>query len=102
VKCRSDMPTKPRPAHAIIRPRHPILVKWNDASRGPNEWTILDPDYKPPSITGCYSAGWLVHDGRDSITLAGHVGVTGDQQFVGELTIPRSAIVWVKRLKVAA
>lgn len=81
-----------------VRPR-PIVVKWADAVRHEEGWEDI-PLGKPEDTEYCLSYGLLIAEDEKAITVGPHVGWTDDgaDQANGSVTIPKSAIISVRRL----
>ncbi len=64
-----------------------VSVEWFDAcSRDP--WTPIEDSKGCPKV--CYSVGYLIHNDKDSITVAGTVSEDGDACCA--ITIPKRSI----------
>jgi hypothetical protein len=72
-----------------------VLIEWLDSHHVAG-WHTDPPATKPVK---CFSVGWLVHDGDDAKTIAGHWTQEDLPQRSGEMTIPACAIVKVTALK---
>ncbi len=72
------------------------IVEWHDSCTHMG-WhrslPCLNPSY-------CRSVGWLIHEGPETIVIAGHIADEDDgtMQHGGEMTIPRLAITKIDRL----
>lgn len=78
----------------------PVIVEWEDSVQYDEGWH-LKSDIKPDDVKYCISYGEIVAEDDDSIVVAGHVGRQQDghhEQSFGMLTIPRSAILSIRRL----
>lgn len=74
-----------------------VLVCWWDSHQRTG-WTFDDPAKYPLQ---CFSMGWLVHDGKEAITVAAHLAYSDDgRQRTGEMTIPKCAIESIDDLMV--
>lgn len=79
-------------------PRKPVHVRWID-SGGHRGWNDpADLNLKPME---CESLGWLVHEGKDAVTVALNRVADGSScaPFGELMTIPRVAIKRMRRVK---
>lgn len=66
-----------------------VFVRWLDAcSETDNEWTPIE-NFKGRTVI-CESLGFLISETKDSVTIAGHLA---DEDFCGEITIPKGCIL---------
>ena len=71
-----------------------VWVVWEDShQRG--GWTVDDPQCHPLK---CKSVGFLVSENADAVTLSANISIEDNQQRCGDMTIPRRAILKMKRL----
>jgi len=71
-----------------------VLVEWLDSHYRAG-WTTDAPDAKPLK---CVSVGWIGRKTKRGIVLAPHITCEDKPQRAGEMTIPRAAIVRIKRI----
>jgi hypothetical protein len=75
-----------------------VLVEWVDSARGV-EWA--KPDATALAHRVC-SVGWLYKQTKDAIALMPHIGLDEEgevEQVVGNMDIPRRAIVRMRTLR---
>jgi len=80
------------------------VIKWVDAYGVGSSWYEIN-DF---SISNhyCFSVGWVVKENEESIVICPHISPENDEiesnrNGCGEMTIPKSAIVSRKKLKVS-
>lgn len=75
-----------------------LFVEWVDSCQS-GGWQAVE-DLKSQRSLHCFSAGWMVSESKDSITLAANVSEknhpTAFYQCNGVMTIPKKAIVQKK------
>lgn len=71
-----------------------VLVKWVD-SHQTSDWERNLPEQEPHV---CFTAGFLLHDGKHTKTIAGSVTADGVHS-TGAMTIPTCAILSMHTLK---
>lgn len=68
-----------------------VRVEWEDSSSSSRVWNT-----KEYLSTGgnqrCVSVGFLVHEDKDCVVIAGHMGLNDRPDFAGDMRIPKSAI----------
>lgn len=77
-----------------------ILCEWLDSYGCSPSWETIEKGVKPLGMA-CKSVGWLVRQSEKFIVVVPHLSQKNeiaDQQGCGDMTIPRSAIVRIKRL----
>jgi hypothetical protein len=75
--------------------KHPLIaVQWLDSHYRPG-WTT---ESAAESAVTCYSVGWLIRDGKESLTLAASITDESCPQRCGEMTIPRVAVIRIDKL----
>ena len=74
-----------------------VLIEWLDSRRGAG-WVRLDE--LEASVARCKSAGWIITEDSDSLTMAGHMG-DDPVQCLGDITIPKCAILNITDLSVS-
>ena len=99
------MPVSPRTQDSDERPaksaskrlKYSIYeVVWSDTSYG-HGWTDrTHPDIRPVAIV---SVGFLFKNDPDFVALTSSYGSGGDAQVMSPLTIPRSAIIRIKKIR---
>lgn len=77
-----------------------VLVKWNDARGVQQDWVHKSVKRKQ-SIALVHSAGYLTIEKKDFIEISPHVAFekSGDYQTCGDMTIPKSAIVSIREIR---
>ena len=75
-----------------------VFIKWADSHGVSSEWIELSTINEEPDHHYCYTTGWLVVDGKDSVVIAPHIcpenkAIDCPLSVCGEMTIPKSAIV---------
>lgn len=80
-------------------PKHPlVLVEWVDSCTTAG-WQFVS-DISPTAKT-CFSVGWIYRQSKQVVQLAASAGMTdsdGFDQVQGGITIPRGAIIRIKKL----
>ena len=71
-----------------------VLVKWVDSHHDLG-WHDGEPETEPLE---CYSAGWIIHDGEEALTITGHISLGTVKQRAGEMTIPRACVKSIHKL----
>ena len=73
-----------------------VLLEWVDSGKvSGNEWTLATDLPDTAMIIVCKSVGWIVRESEDEIVIAPHMGgdnLASPQQYLGLLSIPKSAI----------
>mgnify|MGYP006987965277 CR=1 FL=1 len=79
-----------------------IYVEWLDAQSGPDGWECLDDNLKPLRSGFCKSIGFLIENGKTSITLCSSVNKDPSRDrktlVLSRLTIPKRAIIKIQDL----
>lgn len=78
-----------------------VMIEWEDSVQPVGAWTHL-AGYKPAPTMRIASVGWLIHDGKDSKSLAPNIGGLEDEhsaQMTGVIQIPTRCVVSVQKLK---
>jgi hypothetical protein len=77
-----------------------VLIEWEDSAQAHGAWQWLE-DIQGPSVNRCYSAGFLLKDGKNEKRLAISVGGSENKidQASGVIAIPARCIRKIKRLK---
>jgi hypothetical protein len=84
----------------VSAPKNPTpifaLIEWHD-SHHQSAWTRENPETEPIK---CFSLGWIMFEGDRAVTIAPHLAYDDDCecQRAGEMTIPRAAILSIKKL----
>lgn len=73
-----------------------VLIEWVDSYRAPMEWDEID---QQPVVLKCQSAGWLMRENKECVTIVPHRSDFGHG--CGEMTIPRVAIKRIRDLSVS-
>lgn len=77
-----------------------VLVRWLDSSRT-TDWT-----YSEPTMARVVheSVGFLSHETADAINVRPHraIDADGDEQHVGDMTIPRCCVLSIEVLRATA
>jgi hypothetical protein len=83
-------------------PNYPLVkVFWLDSHVTP-EWVSIEEIQDNATSLDCVSVGFLVHENKESVTVASHVSIAGRRYTAscdGAMTIPRKAITKMVRLK---
>jgi hypothetical protein len=79
-----------------------VYIKWRDSVGCTSQWGDI-PDKTPPEHF-CYSVGWLVRESQYNVVIIPHMSpenkeIHAGEQGCGEMTIPRTSIVYVNELK---
>ena len=77
-----------------------VLIEWEDRRQPNSAWKHL-AEHPVWDAVKCGSVGWLVHDDDQKKVLAPNMGDIDDasnMQLSGEIVIPTSCILSVKRL----
>ena len=79
-----------------------VHVIWADSS-SPMDSSWHSYPAAMPEVLKCESIGWLVAETKSALLIAGHVShgaADGSvNQFSGEMTIPKSAVVRLRKIK---
>lgn len=75
---------------------HLVLVKWLDSHRG-DGWRSEPPDTDTCTVN---SVGWLTAKSKHAIVISPHMTTDTPPQRCGEMTIPRCAVVSIKKIKI--
>ena len=73
-----------------------VLVDWLSSFRR-DGWMPLEHGEKDIAVMVCSAVGWILAEGRDSLTISGQVSVN-PAQCCGAITIPTGAIIRVQEL----
>jgi hypothetical protein len=70
-----------------------VLIEWQDATGGKSDWTPVAVMNEELPI--CTSVGYVLHKGKDKLTLLPHYipGSDGEPWGFGEVTVPIKTIV---------
>jgi len=72
-----------------------VEIEWIDSKSGPNEWEYID-DLKPLLPVICKTTGFLLEETPEYKAIAHTIS---NDQVVGRITIPKTCIRKVKKLK---
>ena len=75
-----------------------VLVEWEDSASGNTGWQQVSSAHT--ELTKCVSVGFMTHKTKEVIVLFPHLdGDKNNPYGQGAMTIPRSAVVSIKKLK---
>ena len=78
--------------------KHPLVyIEWEDSSASGGVWNGIERLAKMKNQR-CTSIGYLVHEDRDCVVVAGH---KGGFDFSGDMRIPKRSILRKKRIRLA-
>lgn len=86
--------TRTRDGALMTKKHHAYIVRWRDSSTLRGWRHLTDSDHQVATIN---SIGWLAEQTPRSVTITSSIGESGN--VCDALTIPREAIVHMKRLK---
>lgn len=66
-------------------------VEWEDSSSFSRVWNSKE-SLSASKNQRCVSVGFLVHEDKDCVVIAGHMGLNEQPDFAGDMRIPKSAI----------
>ena len=75
-----------------------VRVEWEDSSSTSRIWNSKEY-LSTAKNQRCVSVGFLVHEDKDCVVIAGHMGLNDTPDFAGDMRIPKSAIRKRKRIK---
>ena len=78
-----------------------VFVEWEDSYGCSPSWQNM-PDGGEPETMLCRSLGWVSRLSKRSVVIVPHVGRNdhmGVNQGCGDMTIPRAAIIRVKKIR---
>lgn len=75
-----------------------VRVEWEDSSSTSRIWNSKEY-LSSAKNQRCVSIGFLVHEDKDCVVIAGHMGVNDQPDFAGDMRIPKTAIRKRKRIK---
>jgi len=80
-----------------------VLIHWNDSARCVHEWERREGlEEFPDTPMRCQSVGFVFKENKEAVFLISTLGnddAGNQEQFVGGLVIPKSAITEMKVLK---
>lgn len=76
------------------------FIEWEDSRRPDPEWKFIGDILKErPQVVNCFSVGFLLHEGDETLVLAQNIGdVRNCSQASGVILIPRRSIVKITLL----
>lgn len=83
-------------------PKYPLVrVEWRDSYGVGASWQEIDDFLEAPSLS-CFSVGWLVLETKECLVIVPHLSEQGHahakEQGCGDMTIPKEAVVKIKRI----
>lgn len=79
-----------------------VLIEWTDSYGCSASWQSVEE--VEPEVMTCQSVGWLIYDGETCKVIVPHLSQTNFphavQQGCGDMTIPASAVVRIRELRV--
>ena len=87
------MPKQPKKKDDLL----PMAIVWWDDSFGGGGW--IDKDEYECRLAMCVTAGFVISEGDDHISITSSLTQGNDGQYLGPITIPKSCITKRKDLK---
>ena len=74
-----------------------VRIEWEDSSSTSRVWNTQEY-LSSAKNQRCVSVGFLVHEDKECVVVAGHMGMDEYPDFAGDMRIPKSAIRKRRRL----
>lgn len=78
--------------------RQIVMVEWEDSSSTNRVWNE-EAYLSKQKNQRCTSVGFLVHEDKHCVVIAGHMGMSEHPDFAGDMQIPKSAIRKRRKVK---